>query len=101
MVDGTDASSGLQGFVQDVGMEAVQEMNVQVSGISAEAASTGGGTVLLEMKSGTNKFHGSGYYYLENEALDANIWDNNFFRSQCATNDPPSTNTSSTPRDPF
>jgi carboxypeptidase family protein len=101
MVDGTDATSGLQGFVQDVGMEAVQEMNVQVSGISAEAASTGGGTVLLEMKSGTNKFHGSGYYYLENEALDANGWDNNFFGAQCAKGDASCRNTFRTPRDRF
>jgi hypothetical protein len=101
MVDGTDASSGLQGFVQDVGMEAVQEMNVQVSGIAAEGASTGGGTVLLELKSGTNKLHGSGYYYLENEALDANTWDNNFFRAGCAAGDVSCRNTFRTPRDRF
>ncbi len=101
MVDGTDASSGLQGFVQDVGMEAVQEMNVQVSGISAEAASTGGGTVLLELKSGTNKLHGSAYYYLENEALDANTWDNDFFRAQCAPGDAGCRRSLQTPRDRF
>jgi hypothetical protein len=101
MVDGTDASSGLQGFVQDVGMEAVQEMNVQVSGISAEGASTGGGTVLLELKSGTNKLHGSGYYYLENEALDANTWDNNVFRAQCAPGDAVCRKSFRTPRDRF
>src|SRR5258708_30618699 len=101
MVDGTDASSGLQGFVQDVGMEAVQEMNVQVSGITAEGASTGGGTVLLELKSGTNKLHGSGYYYLENEALDANTWDNNFFRAGCTPGDVSCRKTFRTPRDRF
>lgn len=78
MVDGVDATAGLQGFVQDIGMEAVQEMNVQISGVSAEGASTGGGTIMLEMKSGTNQFHGSAYGFVQNEALNANSWDNNY-----------------------
>jgi hypothetical protein len=101
MVDGADATPGLQGFVQNVGMEAVQEMNVQISGIGAEGASTGGGTILLELKSGTNRFHGSGYYYLENEALDANSWDNNFFLAQCAPGDTGCHNNFRRPRDRF
>src|ERR1041385_7400638 len=101
MVDGTDATSGLQGFVQDVGMEAVQEMKVQVSGISPEGASTGGGTVLMELKSGTNQLHGSAFYYLENEALNANTWGNDFFRGQCAKGDAACRNSFSTPRDRF
>lgn len=79
MVDGVDSTAGLQGFIQDIGMEAVQEMNVQISGMTAEGASTGGGTIMLEMKSGTNQFHGSGYGFLQNEALNANSWDNNYF----------------------
>lgn len=79
MVDGVDATAGLQGFIQDIGMESVQEMNVQISGVSAEGASTGGGTIMLELKSGTNQFHGSGYGFLQNEALNANSWDNNYF----------------------
>jgi hypothetical protein len=79
LVDGVDATAGLQGFVQNIGMEAVQEMNVQISGMSAEAASSGGGAVLLELKSGTNQLHGSAYGFLQNEALNANRWDNNFF----------------------
>jgi hypothetical protein len=78
MVDGVDATAGLQGFVQDIGMEAVQEMNVQISGVSAEGASTGGATIMLEMKSGTNQFHGSAYGFVQNEALNANSWDNNY-----------------------
>ncbi len=79
MVDGVDSTAGLQGFIQDIGMEAVQEMNVQVSGMTAEGASTGGGTIMLELKSGTNQFHGSAYGFLQNEALNANSWDNDYF----------------------
>src|SRR5208337_2708713 len=78
MVDGVDSTAGLQGFIQDIGMEAVQEMNVQISGMTAEGASTGGGTIMFEMKSGTNQFHGSGYGFWQNEALNANAWDNNY-----------------------
>ena len=78
MVDGVDSTAGLQGFIQDIGMEAVQEMNVQISGMSAEGASTGGGTIMFEMKSGSNQFHGSGYGFWQNEALNANSWDNNY-----------------------
>lgn len=85
MVDGVDATAGLQGFIQNVGMEAVQEMDVQISGTTAEGASTGGGTILFEMKSGTNQLHGSSYYFLQNEALNANSWDNNFYGSQCTS----------------
>ena len=88
MVDGVDSTAGLQGFIQSVGTEAVQEMNVQVSGMTAEGAATGGGTVLLEMKSGTNQLHGSGFFFWENEALNANTWLNNAWTWTCGPNDP-------------
>ncbi len=86
-VDGTNATAGIQGFVQNIGMEAVQEMDVQISGINAEGAATGGGAVLVELKSGTNEIHGSAYYTLHNEALNANTWDNNYWLAQCAPGD--------------
>jgi hypothetical protein len=87
IVDGTDASGGLQGFVQVIGMEAVQEFEVQTSGISAEAGGTGGGVLIMELKSGTNHLHGSVYGILANKALNANAWDSNYFRAQCAAGD--------------
>ncbi len=87
IVDGTDASAGLQGFVQVIGMEAVQEFEVQTSGISAEAGGTGGGVLIMELKSGTNQFHGSAYGFLANKALNANAWDSKYFLSQCAPGD--------------
>ena len=101
MVDGTDATAGLQGFVQNIGMEAVQQFQVQVSGVGAEGARTGGGAVLMELKSGTNQLHGSAYYFLENEALNANTWDNNFFLSQCAPGDTECRDTYKRGRDRF
>jgi hypothetical protein len=87
IVDGTDASAGLQGFVQEVGMEAVEQFETQTSGISAEAAGTGGGVMIMELKSGTNQFHGSAYGFLANKDLNANAWDSNYFLAQCAPGD--------------
>lgn len=87
IVDGTDASAGLQGFVQEIGMESVQELQVQTSGIPAEAGGTGGGVLIAELKSGTNQFHGSAYGFLANTDFNANAWDSNYFLSRCAPGD--------------
>jgi hypothetical protein len=79
VVDGTDLNAGIQGTQTPPGMEAVQQFEVQTSGTGVDAAATGGGAFMYTLKSGTNQFHGSGYGFLANEALDANTWDNNYF----------------------
>lgn len=86
-IDGVEATAGFQGDVATPGLDALQEMQVQTSGITAELGSTGGGVVMYELKSGTNKFHGSGFEFLQNEALNANTWGNNQFLSGCAPSD--------------
>ncbi|HWT65573.1 MAG TPA: carboxypeptidase-like regulatory domain-containing protein, partial [Terracidiphilus sp.] len=86
-VDGVSADSGLYGIVNGPGMDAVSQYQVQVSGISAAAAQTGGGEQMYEIKSGTNTFHGSAFGFLANEVLNANTWSNNYFLSQCAAGD--------------
>ena len=40
-------------------MEAVQELQAQTSGLDAQSSITGGGVIAMNLKSGTNKFHGS------------------------------------------
>jgi hypothetical protein len=87
MIDGMDSNAGWQGSQPAPGMDAVQQFDVQTSGISAEAAQTGGGAFLFELKSGTNSLHGSAFGFLANEILDANTWDNKYFLSQCAAGD--------------
>lgn len=88
LIDGTDGNNGMQGFVFTPGMDAIQEMQAQVSGIGVEGAGTGGGVIMYELKSGTNQFHGSAFAFMHNEALDANTWDNNYFLSAyCAPTD--------------
>jgi len=52
-------------------VEAIQEFKLQNNSFSAEYGSNGGTVVSLLMKSGTNQFHGSGYWFFRPE-LDAN-----------------------------
>ena len=60
-----------------VSLEALQEVKVQTSGLSAEFGRTQGGIFNLVMKSGSNQIHGSVFGALRNEALNANSFANN------------------------
>ena len=53
-------------------VEAIQEFKLQNNSFSAEYGSNGGTIVSLVMKSGTNEFHGSGYWFFRRPGLDAN-----------------------------
>ena len=77
-VDGTSGTSSVRGDSMDGGpsMEAVEELQAQTSGLDAESSITGGGVMSFNLKSGTNKFHGSAFLYGHNELLDANTWTN-------------------------
>ncbi len=76
LIDGISATAQIQGHIGESSptMEAVQEFKVQTSGMSAEYGRTSGGVFNFSLKSGTNEFHGSGFYYARNEALNANTW---------------------------
>lgn len=87
LIDGTDGNNGMQGFVFAPGMDALQEVQAQVSGIGVEGAGTGGGVLMYEIKSGTNQFHGSAFEFGHNEFFDANTWSNNYFGAQCIEGD--------------
>jgi hypothetical protein len=78
-VDGTSATATIQGDSVEIGpsMEAVQELQAQTSGLDAQSGITNGGVMAFNIKSGTNKFHGSAFGYHHNEFLDANTWTNN------------------------
>lgn len=52
-------------------VEAVQEFKLQNSSFSAEYGNNGGTVVSMITKSGTNKFHGSGWYFGRRPQLDA------------------------------
>lgn len=52
-------------------VESVQEFKVQNNSFSAEFGNNGGTVVNMVMKSGTNAFHGSGWYFLKRSQLNA------------------------------
>jgi hypothetical protein len=85
MIDGTSVDSGVMGDLVESGpsMDAVEQTQVDTTGIRAEEAHTGGGVFMLELKSGTNRWHGSAFGFGTNEAMDANSWLNNWYLSQC------------------
>ena len=83
-VDGVDADAGPQGAIATPGLEAIQETQVITTNADAELGATGGGVLLFELKSGTNKLHGSAFEFLQNEALNANSWQNDYFLAGCA-----------------
>ena len=88
LIDGISATSQEQGHVGETSppTEAVEEFSVQTSGMSAEYGHTSGGVFNFAMKSGSNKPHGSAFYYGRNEALNANTWMNNWNLSQSPGN---------------
>ena len=91
LVDGGDATSDLEGtnsytgipgetepapFIS-VSVETTQEFRVVSAGPTANLNRSQGGEILINTKSGTNKFHGSAYEYYTGSALGANTWNNN------------------------
>ncbi len=52
-------------------IDALQEFKVQSGNYTAEYGGNAGANVNLQVRSGTNKFHGSVYEFLRNNALDA------------------------------
>ncbi|MDQ2833718.1 MAG: TonB-dependent receptor [Acidobacteriota bacterium] len=56
--------------------DALQEVKVLTANSPAEYGNVNGGGVVSVLKSGTNRFHGSAYGYLQNDKINANTWNN-------------------------
>lgn len=75
-IEGQDSTSNIWKIAQQNsqgGVDAIQEVAIQTSNFAAEYGQAAGGYFNYMMKSGTNAFHGSGYDYFVNEALDAGL----------------------------
>lgn len=57
--------------------DAVKEVSVESNAYDAQYGHTGGGTINVDLKSGTNQFHGAAYEYVRNTIFNANRWENN------------------------
>jgi len=86
MLDGVDNNeTWLQTVVLFPSVDALDEFKLQTSTYSAEFGRSLGGVVNLQIKSGGNVMHGSGFEFLRNDAFDAN----NFFNNRAGRPKPP------------
>jgi hypothetical protein len=72
-----EQNSGITDLKFSPSVDAVQEFKMQTNFFSAEYGQTGGAVVNMVTKSGTNDFHGTGYYFLRHSDLNANNWFSN------------------------
>ncbi len=70
-IDSTDEIVG--GTTQNIPQSAIQEFQVQQSLLDLSTELTSSGAVNVVTKSGTNDFHGGGYYGFRKQQFDANL----------------------------
>src|ERR1700677_1026724 len=89
-VDGLDISDETVGTTtQNVPSSAIQEFQIQQSSLDLSTELTSSGSVNVTTRSGTNAYHGEGYYGFRDQSLDANQpggTDNPFQRNQFGAN---------------
>lgn len=93
MIDGGDATSNMEGgggyntgfvatprAVVPTPVESLEEFRVATNNAGTEFTRSGGAEVQMVTKRGTNDWHGAGYWYHQNDELNANDWfrDNGF-----------------------
>lgn len=72
MLDGVDNNATMFGLAVVIpSTEAIREFRLESSNYSAEYGRAAGGVVNLQIKSGTNEFHGSLYEFHRNDNLDS------------------------------
>jgi hypothetical protein len=82
LLDGIDVSDNLTGgqgaaFTQaPVGVDAISEFRVTVANPNATFGRSAGGQISLSSPRGSNRLRGVGYWYHQNDALNANTWNN-------------------------
>lgn len=80
-LDGVDVSDNVIGqtfrTVMPVPIDTVEEFRGTSANANATFGRGAGGQITLVSKSGTNDIHGSGYWYHQDNALNANSWTNN------------------------
>ncbi|HLK63118.1 MAG TPA: carboxypeptidase-like regulatory domain-containing protein [Bryobacteraceae bacterium] len=75
-VNGGDSNGG-GNFGGSTNMDAIEEVNIQLSNYTAEYGMVGGPVVNLITKHGGLEYHGTAYWYLRNEDFNANNYFNN------------------------
>lgn len=83
-IDGIDVSDNVIGGIDPstiatipLGVESIDEYRVGVNNPNASFGRASGGQIGAVSKSGTNSFHGAGYWFHQNSAFNANEWELN------------------------
>jgi hypothetical protein len=87
-IDGVSATSSSTGAFSVPSPDALAEFKMQTSAYSAEYGRANGGSVDVTTKTGTNQFHGDGFYFFRDRNLDANLY---FLKQTQAINNEPNT----------
>ena len=77
-LDGIDINETFNNLISySPAPEALQEIRVLTANSPADYGNVNGGGVVAILKSGTNRFHGSAYGYVQDYRFNANSWANN------------------------
>lgn len=89
LVDGIDDNDlVINQYAAIPSLDAVQEFKVQSGNYTAQYGRSGGAQINVELKSGTNRYHGTAFEFLRNRNMDSK----NFFdRPDCAAGSTPGT----------
>lgn len=60
-----------------ISIDSVQEFRILTGVYQAEYGRSAGAQIIVQTRSGTNQFHGSGYYYRRHDSMNANAWNRN------------------------
>ncbi|NWG12853.1 MAG: TonB-dependent receptor [Acidobacteria bacterium] len=69
-----EQNTGIQTSMYAPSVDMVQEFKLQQSNFSAEIGFSGSTIINLVTRSGTNEFHGTGWWFVRNNILTANSW---------------------------
>jgi hypothetical protein len=72
MIEGIDNINFNNELLLNPNIDAIEEFQIQTGNFSAEFGRTAGGVIQVQLRSGTNAYHGSVFEFLRNDKLDAN-----------------------------
>jgi len=84
-VDGLENQEYRNGSGQTPNPDAVEEVQVTTSNSGVELGKATGGVFNLVTKSGTNQFHGDGFYFFQMTNANANSWMNDYNNAVAGT----------------
>ena len=78
MIDGVPSSAvDWGGLIASPGVDSVQEVQIIRNIFDSQYGKSDGSVVSMVTRGGSNDWHGTGFWFLRNDKLDANSWANN------------------------